>query len=190
MDTLRRTPMILAKNYSPVLIKVYTISRQAISNTQIVDNFHVVHCKDPKDVVGYLALMTQYLRSLYTSKTLCAVRHEAFKDVHMNMEDQIQHLVTFGEFSKVAEKNKDLRVRELFAKQLMVLAGISPDRAFSIVSQYPTPEALMQKYDSVQTAKEREDLLKDLKCGLTQRKLGPAISKMLAQMYGVTGALK
>ena len=85
---------------------------------------------------------------------------------------------------------QDLSVRELFAKQLMVLAGISADRAFAIVEQFPAPEVLMRKYEDLGSAKEREEMLKDLKCGLTQRKLGLAISKMLAQLYCLKGPLK
>ena len=72
----------------------------------------------------------------------------------------------------------------------MVLAGISADRAYSIVERYPTPEVLMRQYDQLGTAKEKEEMLKDLKCGMTQRKLGLAISKMLAQLYSQKGPLK
>ena len=81
-------------------------------------------------------------------------------------------------------------MRELFAKQLMVLAGISADRAYSIVEQFPAPEVLMRKYDALGSVKEREEMLKDVKCGLTQRKLGLALSKMLSQLYCPKGPLK
>ena len=83
-----------------------------------------------------------------------------------------------------------MSARELFAKQLMVLAGISADRAYSIVELYPTPEVLMRKYDQLGSVKEKEEMLKDVKCGLTQRKLGLAISKVLSQLYSQKGSLK
>ena len=80
---------------------------QAISNVQIIDDFHVVHCKDPKDVVGYLSIMTQYLRSLYSGKTLHAVPHSTFtENSELRLEDSVQHVFTFDEFGRVAEKNK------------------------------------------------------------------------------------
>ena len=85
---------------------------------------------------------------------------------------------------------QDLSARELFAKQLMVLAGVSADRAFAIVERFPTPEILMRKYDELSTAKEREEMLKDLKCGISQRKLGLVISKMISQLYCQKGPLK
>ena len=80
---------------------------QAISNVQIIDDFHVVHCKDPKDVVGYLSIMTQYLRSLYSNKTLHAVPHAAFaENSELRLEDSVQYVFTYEEFGRVAEKNK------------------------------------------------------------------------------------
>merc|ERR1719234_1984744 len=67
--------------------------RQAISNVQIIDDFHVVHCKDPKDVVGYLSLMTRYLRERYAGKTLHAVPHAAFTSgAKLSLDDDFQHL--------------------------------------------------------------------------------------------------
>ena len=72
----------------------------------------------------------------------------------------------------------------------MVLAGVSADRAFAIVERFPTPEILMRKYDELSTAKEREEMLKDLKCGISQRKLGLVISKMISQLYCQKGPLK
>lgn len=150
-----------------------------------------MNCKDPKAVIGYLSLMTQYLRSLYAGKTLHAVPHATFTSgAKLTLDDAVQHLITFDEFGRVAEKNKDLTSRELFSKHLVVLAGVSADRAFAIVEKYPTPEMMMRAYDKLGTVKEKEDLLKDLKCGLSRRKLGPTISKMFSQLYSQRGPLK
>lgn len=66
-----------------------------------------MNCKDPKAVIGYLSLMTQYLRSLYAGKTLHAVPHATFTSgAKLTLDDAVQHLITFDEFGRVAEKNK------------------------------------------------------------------------------------
>ena len=72
-----------------------------------MDGFHVVHCKDPKDVVGYLSIMTRYLRDIYADKTLIAVPHATFTAAEkLLLEDRVQYVFTFDEFGRVAEKNK------------------------------------------------------------------------------------
>ena len=87
---------------------------------QIIDDFHVVNCKDPKAVIGYLSLMTQYLRSLYAGKTLHAVPHATFTSgAKLSLDDPAQHLITFDELGRVAEKNKVYGGQMLMLKILL-----------------------------------------------------------------------
>lgn len=48
-------------------------------------------------------------------------------------------LMTFEEFNQFSNKNKPLTVKEMFAKCLMKMQGLSQDKCLAILDLYPTP---------------------------------------------------
>ncbi|XP_044921044.1 crossover junction endonuclease MUS81 isoform X3 [Mustela putorius furo] len=88
-----------------------------------------------------------------------------------------------------AIKNKAQSVREVFARQLMQVRGVSGEKAAAIVDKYSTPASLLAAYDACATPKEQEMLLSTIKCGQLQRNLGPALSRTLSQLYCCYGPL-
>ncbi|XP_044115638.1 crossover junction endonuclease MUS81 isoform X2 [Neovison vison] len=80
-------------------------------------------------------------------------------------------------------------VREVFARQLMQVRGVSGEKAAAIVDKYSTPASLLAAYDACATPKEQEMLLSTIKCGQLQRNLGPALSRTLSQLYCCYGPL-
>ncbi|XP_035886111.1 crossover junction endonuclease MUS81 isoform X2 [Phyllostomus discolor] len=74
-------------------------------------------------------------------------------------------------------------VREVFARQLMQVRGVSGEKAAALVDRYSTPASLLAAYDACATPKEQEMLLSTIKCGRLQRNLGPALSRTLSQLY-------
>lgn len=74
-------------------------------------------------------------------------------------------------------------VREVFARQLMQVRGLSGEKAAALVDRYSTPASLLAAYDACATPKEQEMLLSSIKCGRLQRNLGPALSRTLYQLY-------
>jgi crossover junction endonuclease MUS81 len=47
--------------------------------------------------------------------------------------------MNFVEFNQFSNKNKPLTVKEMFAKCLMKIQGVSQEKAIAIVKVYPTP---------------------------------------------------
>ncbi|XP_067877740.1 crossover junction endonuclease MUS81 isoform X3 [Heterodontus francisci] len=80
-------------------------------------------------------------------------------------------------------------VKEVFAKQLMQINGISGEKTVAILRHYDTVASLMKAYEECPTAGGREKLLSNIKCGNTQRNLGPALSKTVSQLYCTEGPL-
>ncbi|XP_057584414.1 crossover junction endonuclease MUS81 isoform X2 [Hippopotamus amphibius kiboko] len=80
-------------------------------------------------------------------------------------------------------------VREVFARQLMQVRGVSGEKAAALVERYSTPASLLAAYDACATPKEQETLLSTVKCGPLQRNLGPALSRTLSQLYCSSGPL-
>lgn len=159
---------------------------QAVTNTQVIDGFFVKRTMDIKESAGYLALLTKGLERLYQGHTLRSRPWgtEGGSDSGAKASaDPPCSLLTFSDFNAEAVKNKAQSVREVFARQLMQVRGLSGEKAAALVDRYSTPASLLAAYDACATTKEQEMLLSTLKCGRLQRNLGPALSRTLYQLY-------
>lgn len=168
-----------------------TTLQQAIVNTQVVDGFFVKRTKDVKESAAYLTIMTRYLQNLYLQKTLVSCRKEE-QGAACSREDTDTDtciLLTFIDFNEGAMKNRAQTVKEVFAKQLMQINGISGEKAVAILGHYDSVASLMKAYETCPTVTGREKLLANIKCGNTQRNLGPALSKTVSQLYCAEGPL-
>lgn len=159
---------------------------QAVTNTQVIDGFFVKRTVDIKDSAGYLALLTRGLERLYQGHTLRSRPWETPGDSESGARpspNPLCSLLTFSDFNAGAMKNKAQSVREVFARQLMQVRGLSGEKAAALVERYSTPASLLAAYDACSTDKEQEMLLSTIKCGRLQRNLGPALSRTLSQLY-------
>ncbi|KAF6104963.1 MUS81 structure-specific endonuclease subunit [Phyllostomus discolor] len=159
---------------------------QAVTNTQVIDGFFVKRTADIKESAAYLALLTRGLERLYQGHTLRSrpwgtpAQPEPGAGPSPN---PLCSLLTFSDFNAGAMKNKAQSVREVFARQLMQVRGVSGEKAAALVDRYSTPASLLAAYDACATPKEQEMLLSTIKCGRLQRNLGPALSRTLSQLY-------
>ncbi|XP_041035764.1 crossover junction endonuclease MUS81 isoform X4 [Carcharodon carcharias] len=164
--------------------------QQAIVNTQVVDGFFVKRTKDVKESAAYLTIMTRFLQNLYLQKTLLSCRKEELAACsRKDTDSDTRVLLTFSDFNEGAMKNRAQTVKEVFAKQLMQINGISGEKAVAILRHYDSVASLMKAYEECPTAGGREKLLSNIKCGNTQRNLGPALSKTVSQLYCTEGPL-
>ncbi|KAM3918318.1 crossover junction endonuclease MUS81 isoform 2-T6 [Leptodactylus fuscus] len=98
-------------------------------------------------------------------------------------------LIEFKDFNEGAMKNKAQTIKEVFARQLMQISGVSGEKAAAILDRYSTPASLLSAYESCTSTEEKEKLLSNVKCGKLQRNLGPVMSKTIAQLYCTKEAL-
>ncbi|XP_029802620.1 crossover junction endonuclease MUS81-like isoform X2 [Suricata suricatta] len=96
---------------------------------------------------------------------------------------ELGHLQEVNDFNAGAIENKAQSVREVFARQLMQVRGVSTEKAAAIMERYGTPASLLAAYDACVTPKEQELLLRTIKCGQLQRNLGPTLNRTLSQLY-------
>ncbi|KAM6160638.1 crossover junction endonuclease MUS81 isoform 2-T2 [Erethizon dorsatum] len=165
---------------------------QAITNTQVIDGFFVKRTADIKESAAYLALLTRGLERLYQGHTLRSRPWGTPGDPELGTRpspNPLCSLFAFGDFNSGAMKNKAQSVREVFARQLMQVGGVSGEKAAALVDRYSTPASLLAAYDACATPKEQEMLLSTIKCGRLQRNLGPALSRTLSQLYCSHGPL-
>ncbi|KAA0723047.1 Crossover junction endonuclease MUS81 [Triplophysa tibetana] len=166
--------------------------QQAIVNTQVVDGFFVKRVQDVKESTAYLTIMTRYLQKLYQNCTLfCRSRElEGYGEYEVpQTENHSCSLMSFTEFNHGAIKNKCQTVREVFARQLMQISGVSGDKAAAILELYGTVSSLLKAYDQCSSETEKEKLLSSIKYGKLKRNLGPALSRTIYQLYCTHGPL-
>lgn len=181
-------PSYLIEQYGSA--KHYSVSedklKQAITNTQVIDGFDVKFTKDGKESIAYLTVMSRYLESFYSTKTLHGTR-EAMKDQltesSFDLDKSSETLYLFEDFNKSAIKSKVLTVREMFAKQLTQLPNMSSSKALVVVEKWSTPAKFYAAYESMSTKVSREQMLSSLKFGKSQRSIGPILSNKIYQYY-------
>ncbi|KAM7366527.1 hypothetical protein PAMP_015963 [Pampus punctatissimus] len=169
-----------------------TTLQQAIVNTQVVDGFFVKRVQDVKESAAYLTVMTRYLTKLYQNRTLVCRSRELEGDRGSDEEDggtPSCSLISFAEFNHGAIKNKCQTVRDVFARQLMQISGLSGDKAAAILEQYSTPHSLLTAYERCESEAEKEKLLSSIRYGKLKRNVGPALSRTVYQLYCSRGAL-
>ncbi|KAK7910016.1 hypothetical protein WMY93_014700 [Mugilogobius chulae] len=166
--------------------------QQAIINTQVVDGFFVKRVQDVRESAAYLTVMTRYLSKLYKNRTLVMRSRELEGDLSEDQDivgNPSCSLISFAEFNEGAVKNKCQTVREVFARQLMQISGLSGDKAAAIIQEYPTPHSLLSAYDKCSNELEQEKLLSSIRYGKLKRNLGPALSRTVYQLYCTKGPL-
>ncbi|XP_053305678.1 crossover junction endonuclease MUS81 [Spea bombifrons] len=169
-----------------------TTLQQAIVNTQVVDGFFIKRTKDVRESAAYLTLMTRYLHGMYSSKILLSCTKEdndKFQRELPSRNAQSCILLDFKEFNEGAMKNKAQTVKEVFARQLMQISGVSGEKAAAVLDRYGTPASLMSAYERCNSNEEKEKMLSNVKCGKLQRNLGPVMSKTICQLYCTKGSL-
>ncbi len=117
---------------------------QADVNTQIIDRLIVHHTTDPKDTAHYLIEMTHFLTAVYQDKTLnvCAKQDlDKFNEEDTVKALALSYCMTLKEFNAFSNKNKPLTMKEMFAKFLMKLQGMSQEKCLAIIEVFPTFES-------------------------------------------------
>lgn len=69
----------------------------------------------------------------------------------------------------------------MFIRQLLQLKGMSIDKAMAIVECYVSPQILITALEK--SGKNGEQLLANIQAGDKKRRLGPALSKAVYQLY-------
>ncbi|TKS93014.1 Crossover junction endonuclease MUS81 [Collichthys lucidus] len=153
-----------------------TTLQQAIINTQVVDGFFVKRVQDVRESAAYLTVMTRYLSKLYQNCTLICRSRELEGDRGSDEEEEEEErgtpscsLISFAEFNYGAVKNKCQTVREVFARQLMQISGLSGDKAAAILEHYSTPHSLLTAYEQCASEAEKEKLLSSIRYGKLKR---------------------
>lgn len=152
---------------------------QAVVNILTHDGIGVEKVKNAAHSNDYLVSMTRCLEKFYSQVDLKSCTQERLK----SGESEKHEMMTFSEFQTKGAKITNWTVREMFAKHLIQIMGMSDKRVAVIIKKYPTLSALIEAYKECKTRKERECLLAKLAIPDSNRTIGPAISKRVYTCY-------
>lgn len=154
---------------------------QAIINILVHDGIDFERVKNAVHANDFLITMTKCLEKLSSDVDLCSCTQDRLKsgEAHEN------EFMTFSEFQTKGAKITNWTVREMFAKHLIQMTGMSDRKVGVIIKEYPTVSALIEAYRKCTTQKEKEILLAKLKIPDTNRTIGPAISRRVYACYAM-----
>ncbi|XP_036356840.1 crossover junction endonuclease MUS81-like isoform X2 [Octopus sinensis] len=160
---------------------------QAMTNTQVIDEFKVKRTENAKESVAYLTLLTRYLQGYYLKKTLYGssevVKAKPGEKIDHSLESASEILCNFEDFNNSAAKSQVLTVREMFGKQLLHFPNMSGAKAFAVTEKWPTPASLFEAYKACPDKVSQEQMLNNIKAGKTNRNFGPVLSRKIQQFY-------
>ncbi|CAF0725741.1 unnamed protein product [Adineta ricciae] len=157
---------------------------QAIINTQIAEDFFVREVSNPVEMANYLVTMTKYLINHFKDKTLHILSEtDMSNNYKTSFHDTDHYVMTFDSFNSGVVKSKPPTVKEMFARALMQIAGMSVDNVLALTEVYPTPAKLLQSYQQCSNDKERKLMLSVIKKITSNRKLGKVLSTAIEMLF-------
>ena len=107
---------------------------QAVANTAVQEGFSVKRTSDQRSTIEYLTLMTRLLREKYKEEELVCITQSDLEEGKVRSRDTA--LLEFQAFNEASKKSKKLTVREVFAKTLLRMKGLSPEMAQVCLNQH------------------------------------------------------
>ncbi|KAF9068734.1 hypothetical protein BDP27DRAFT_777752 [Rhodocollybia butyracea] len=132
-----------------------------ISQTSIIDRFKVRQTSSIKDTIKYYATLHQAVKSKYKDQNLYVIpshmvkRHSylKFQKTLRREQPDRSYLLSYKTFSTLNSKSGFVTVRESFARMLLCIPNMSPEKAGFIIERHPTFASL---YDACRQAERRQ----------------------------------
>ncbi|KAK0503009.1 restriction endonuclease type II-like protein [Armillaria luteobubalina] len=122
----------------------------ALSSTQVVDGFMVKETRNIQDTITWYVGVHKGLMDAYKEKDLhiipsTSIRRHSYLDMQKMLRDRHPdrvYLTTFTQFQSLNSKSGFTTVSTVWAKMLLSVHGLSPEKVGAILSKYPTPMSL------------------------------------------------
>jgi crossover junction endonuclease MUS81 len=181
-----RRPVYLIEEFGQIRHTMTNSSlNQAVVSMFVQDGINVERSKSPQHSNDYLISMTRCLQRYFLDKNLRSCTQEKLK---RNQADS-NEFMTFSEFQVVGAKITNWTVREMFAKHLIQITGMSDKRVAVIIQKYPTISALVDAYKACASEKEKEHLLSKMSIPDSNRTIGPKLSQRVYMAYAMPNDL-
>lgn len=187
------TYLVEEKTISAEKLEAFGASMEsAIAQMQIVDDIFVKQTSKTDDTIRYLERMTKSLKRMYEQKELhvlpsasldVANHHKRMKKLRDDEPTKVFGF-TFSAFCSLCDKSESLTLRDLYLKMLMCMKGVTGDKAIEIQKIWPTPNALIEAYNSLDTPQAKNKMVSDRLGKRIQRKqVTETLSTKIAEVW-------
>ncbi|KAK0450627.1 hypothetical protein EV421DRAFT_2031659 [Armillaria borealis] len=119
-------------------------------STQVVDGFMIKETRNIQDTITWYVGVHKGLMDAYKEKDLhiipsTSIRRHSYLDMQKMLRDRHPdrvYLTTFTQFQSLNSKNGFTTVSTVWAKMLLSVHGLSPEKVGAILNKYPTPTSL------------------------------------------------
>jgi len=177
-----RRPTYLIEEYGQLKANRLTSTDlyKCVITNLVKDKIEFEKVRNAQEASDYLVSMTKCLQNFFLNKDLKSCCQERLKGGQAAPNE----FLTYAEFQSKGPKWKNFTVREMFAKHLIQITGMSGARAAVISQRYPTMSALIDAYSRCSTEKEKENLLANLQVPNSTR-IGPTLSRRVYAAYSI-----
>lgn len=106
---------------------------------------------------------------------------QTIQNIRTKLEKQQQQPSNLSTTTSLLPVRKTKIMDNIFMNQLLVITGVSEAIAHAIFEQYTSVKHLVDAYSSLNSEKEREELLANIKVG--KRRIGPVLSARICSVY-------
>lgn len=131
----------------------------SISTIMTVSNLFVRRFRKIDELVEWLVTMTEILKKTYEEKRLVVLKprdianQKVYADILDNFRQEFEKrntpyecVHTLAAFQDILSKTNMMTVKDIFLLMLMLVRGISMEKAVMIQSRFPTPKSLIEFY--------------------------------------------
>ncbi|ORY93132.1 hypothetical protein BCR43DRAFT_496377 [Syncephalastrum racemosum] len=156
-------------------------------STQITDQFFLKRTLTVDDTIDFLVKATRMVERMYEGVTLHRIpEHTVSRHTYVDLKQQLgsAHVISYPLYNRLNSKTGSMPLKDLYHRMLMVLRGVSAEKATALVKRYPTPRSLLDAY---QTMNEHQGQLLAKEATqehISRRRWGLALSKKLYDVWG------
>ncbi|KAF9907634.1 Crossover junction endonuclease mus81 [Linnemannia zychae] len=168
--------------------------RTAMTSTQVLDGCFLKRTGSTDQTIDYLVAMTNALKTKYEDQVLYVIPDNVIeRDSYLDLRDYLRkkspgrvYVTSYKAFAKLNSKSESLTVRDNFVKMLMVVRGLSSEKAVEIAKAYGTPRAFFSALDKPgpdAPKAERRDIITKSGSNMGRKKIGPALASKIADLW-------
>ncbi|WRT67289.1 uncharacterized protein IL334_004256 [Kwoniella shivajii] len=176
----------------------------AKSQIQIHNRFFLKETHKLTETIDFLCTMTKVIQDLHSDKTIQIIptkylSRSTYKPLQSHLKQtysEIDFLISFQSYQELNDKSASQTLKEKFARMLLCVKGMSPERVSSILNLWETPFALYQslknrgsqgdlevEVSGKKRKRSKEMFFADIIQGEGRRKIGDALSKELWKAF-------
>ncbi|KIY43487.1 hypothetical protein FISHEDRAFT_62570 [Fistulina hepatica ATCC 64428] len=167
----------------------------ALTSTSIIDGFYVHETTNIHDTIGYYVDLHKQVKAYYEvnspTQTLYVIPSQLAKRTsYLRLQKVLRHrhpdhcfITSFRHFQTLNSRTGFMTIRETWARMLLTVNGMSPEKVGALIELYPTPRSLYEAFLEAESTEAFDKKAHDraVEAATSARKRKPKNEIMLAK---------